>query len=127
MYTKKLYFDAKNHLLSSDLRYDQYPSGRGRKRTKNSDFSYVFVRDATGIGRIANQKTGGDSSHRNATLSYTLLRCCRNIHILNCERVLVLFNSFFRQKKPKLCGELGFQLLMTEQSDVYEITVKSCE
>ena len=127
MYTKKLHFDAKNPLFSSDLRYDQYPSRRGRKRTKNSDFSYVFVRDAIGIGRIANWKKGGDSSHRNATFSYTSLRCGRNIHILNCERVLVLFNTFFRQKNPKFCCELGFQLLMTEQSDVYEITAKSCE
>ena len=36
MYTKKFHIDANNHLLSS-----------------NCCFSYVFVRDATGIGRIA--------------------------------------------------------------------------
>ena len=53
--------------------------------------------------------------------------CDRNIHVLNCECILVLFNTFFRQKNPQLCGELGFQLLMTEQSDVYQITAKSCE
>ena len=126
MYTKKLHFEAKNHLLLSDLQYDQYPTGRGRKRTKCSDFSYVFARDPSGIGRIAIRTKGGDSSPRNATFSYTSLRCGINIHILNCDRVLVLFSTFFRQKNPKLCCWLDFQLLMTERSDVYEITGKSC-
>ena len=94
---------------------------------KKSDFSYVFTRDLTGIGGIANRRKGGDYSHRNATFSYTSLRCGINIHILNCGRVLVLFNPFFRQKKPKLCCELGIQLLMTEQSDVYEKVAFRCE
>ena len=99
---------------------NQYPLGRGQQRMKKSDFSYVFTPDPTGIGRIANRIEGGDSSHQNATFSYTSLRCGINIHKLNCVRVLVLCNTFFRQKKPKLCCELGIQLLMTEQSDVYE-------
>ena len=50
---------------------------------------------------------------------------CINIHILNCDRVLVLFYTFCRKKNPKLCCWIDFQLLMTEQSDVYEITAKS--
>ena len=73
MYTKKLHFEARNHLLFSDLQYDQYPSGRGEKRTKWSELSYLFDYDPTGIGRIAHRKKGGDSSPRNAAFSYTSL------------------------------------------------------
>ena len=54
MYTKKLYFDAKNHLPFSVLRCDQYPLRRKRKRAKNRRFTHVLARDATGIDRIAN-------------------------------------------------------------------------
>ena len=93
MYTKKLYFDAKNHHLVSDLRYDQYPSGRGRKRMKKSGFSYVFARDPTGISRIANRRKGGDSSRRNAAFSYTSHRCGINIHILNWDRSFKKFGG----------------------------------
>ena len=93
MYTKKLHFDAKNHLLFSDLRYDQYPSGGRRKGMKKSDFSNVFTRDTTGIRRIANRRKGGDSTHRNATFLYTSLRCGINIHILNCDRSLKKFGG----------------------------------
>ena len=125
MYTKKLHFEAKNHLLFSDLRYDQYPSRRRPKCTTCGDFSYVLASDVTDIGRIANRRKGGDSSPRNATFSYTSLRCGINIHILNGDRVLA-FKSFFLPKNPKLCCELDFQLLMMEQSDVYETTAKSC-
>ena len=53
MYTKKFYFDAKNHLPFSDLRCDQYLLRRKRKRVKNRRFTHVLARDATGIDRIA--------------------------------------------------------------------------
>ena len=104
MYTKKLHFDAKNHLLFSDLRYDQYLSGRGRKRMKKSDFSYIFTRDPTGIGCIANRREGGDSSLRNATFSYTSLRCGINIHMFNCDQSLKTFGGV-RYGVPRNCGE----------------------
>ena len=68
---EKVAFGCENHLLFCDLRYDQYTSGLRQKSIKMSDLLYVFKCDATGIGRIANQRTGGDSSHRNATFSYT--------------------------------------------------------
>ena len=84
MYTKKFYFDAKNHLPFPDLRYDQYPLRRKRKRAKNRRFTHVLARDATGIDRIAKRGTGGDFSHRNTTFLYTSLSCVINIQILNC-------------------------------------------
>ena len=84
MYTKKFYFDAKNHLPFSVLRSDQYPLCRKRKRAKNRRFTHVLARDATGIVRIAKRRTGGDFSHRNATLLYISLSCVINIQVLNC-------------------------------------------
>ena len=84
MYTKKFYFDAKNHLPFSVLRCDQYPLRRKRKRAKNRRFTHVLARDATGIDRIAKRRTGGDLSHRNRTFLYTSLACGINIQILNC-------------------------------------------
>ena len=93
MYTKKLHFYAKNHLQTSDLRYDQYLSRRGRNRTKNRCFSYVFVHDATGICRIANRTTGGGSSRRRASFLYTSHLRGIKIHILNCGRSLKKFGG----------------------------------
>ena len=84
MYTKKFYFKAKNHLPFSDLRCDQYPLRRKRKRAKNGDFSHGLACDATGIDRIANQRTGGDFWPRNTTFLYPSLSCEMNIQILNC-------------------------------------------
>ena len=84
MYTKKFYFDAKNHLPFSVLRCDQYPLCSKRKRAKNRRFTHVLARDATGIDRIAKRRTGGDFSHRNRTFLYTSLSCVINIQILNC-------------------------------------------
>ena len=84
MYTKKFYFDAKNHLPFSELRCDQYPLRREPKRAKNGDFLHVFACDATGIDHIANRRTGGGFSHRNGTFLYTSLSCEINIQILNC-------------------------------------------
>ena len=86
MYTKKFYFDAKNHLPFSDLRCDQYPLRREPKCAQNGDFSHVFACAATGIDRIANQRTGGDFSNRNRTFLNTSLSCVKNIQILNCAR-----------------------------------------
>ena len=84
MYTKKFYFDAKNHLPFSELRCDQYPLCRKPKHAKNGDFLHVFACDAMGIDHIANRGTGGDFSHRNRTFLYTSLSCEINIQILNC-------------------------------------------
>ena len=84
MYTKKFYFDAKNHLPFSVLRFDQYPLRRNRKRAKNSRFTHVLARDATGIDRIAKRRRRGDFSHRNTTFLYTSLWWVINIQILNC-------------------------------------------
>ena len=84
MYTKKFYFDAKNHLPFSVLRCDQYPLRRKRKRAKNRRFTQVLARDATGINRSAKRRTGGDISHRNRTFLYTSLAGEINIQILNC-------------------------------------------
>ena len=84
MYTKKFYFDAKNHLPFSVLRCDQYPLRRKRKRAKNRRFKHDLARDATGIDRVAKRRTAGDISHRNTTFLYTSLSCVINIQILNC-------------------------------------------
>ena len=62
MYTKKLHFDAEKRLPFANLRYDQYPLRRGRKRAKNRWFLHVFAREVTGICRIVNQRTGGEST-----------------------------------------------------------------
>ena len=83
MYTKKLYFDAKNHFPFSVLRCDQYPLRRKRKRAKNRRFTHVLARDATGNDRIAKRRTGGDFSHRNTTFLYISLSCVINIQIRN--------------------------------------------
>ena len=52
MYTKKLYFEAKNHLPFSDLWCYQYPLRRKRKRAKNRRFTHGFARDVMGIDSI---------------------------------------------------------------------------
>ena len=84
MYTKKFYFDAKNHLPFPVLRCDQYPLRRKRKRAKNRRSTHVLARDATGIDRLAKRRTGGDFSHRNTTFLYTSLSSVINTQILNC-------------------------------------------
>ena len=84
MYTKKLYFDAKNHRPFSDLRCDQYPLRREPKRAWNGDFWHVFACDVTGIDSNTNRRTGGDFWPRNTTFLYTSLSCVINIQILNC-------------------------------------------
>ena len=85
-YMKLLRYHSNNHLPLSDLPYDQYAL-RGRWPCgKNRYFSYVIVRDATGIGRIQNQTTGGGSSRRRASFLYTSYLRGIKIHILNCWR-----------------------------------------
>ena len=100
MYTKKFYFDAKNHLPFSVLRCDQYPLRRKRKRPKNRRFSHVLARDETGIDRIANRRMGGDFSHRNRTFMYTSLSCAIKIQILNCDGSLPVFAGEKSRKNP---------------------------
>ena len=125
MYTKKLYFDAENHLPLSDLRYEQYPLRRGRKRAKNHRLSPDFVRDAMDICRITNRRTGGDSTHDFALISYTSLfshiNCCKSNRQHNF--------GYFRRKNvlnnTKMRSQLSFPPLISEQSDVYENYAKS--
>ena len=100
LYTKKLYFEAKNHLPFSDLWCDQYPLSRRRKRAKNRRFSHVLARDPTGIDRIANRRTGGDFSHRNRAFLYTSLACAINIQILNCDGSSSVFAGEKYGKNP---------------------------
>ena len=59
----------------------------------DSVFSYVFVRDATGIGRIANRTTGGGSSRRCASFLYTSHVRGIKIRILNCGTSLKKFGG----------------------------------
>ena len=86
MYMKLVRNHANNHLPFSDLPYDQYAFHGGRQRGKNRHFSYVIVRDPTGIGRIQNRTTVGGSSRRSASFLYTLHLRGIKIHILNCSR-----------------------------------------
>ena len=125
MYIKKLYFGAENHLPLSDFRYEQYPWRRGRKRSKNRRLLPDFVRDAIDICRIANRRTGGDSTHDFALISYTSLfshmNCCKSNRQHNF--------GFFRRKNvlnnTKMRSQLSFPPLISEQSDVYEDYAKS--
>ena len=125
MYAKKLYFDAENHLPLSDLRYEQYPRRRGRKRAKNRRLSPDFVRDAMDIYRIANRRMGCDSTHDFALISYTSLfshiKCCKSNRQHNF--------GFFRRKNvlnnTKMRSQLSFPPFISEQSDVYENYAKS--
>ena len=125
MYTKRLYFDAENHLPLSDLRYEQYPLRCGRKRGKNHRLSPDFVRDAMEICRITNQRTGGDSTHDFTLISYTSL-----FSLINCCKYNRQHNfGFFQQKNvlnnTKMRSQLSFPPLISEQSDVYENFAKS--
>ena len=125
MYTKKLYFDAENHIPLSDLRYGRYLLRRGRKRAKNRPLSQYFVRDAMDICRITNRRTGGDSTHDFPLISYTSLfshiDCCKSNRQHNF--------GFFRRKNvlnnPKMRSQLSFPTLISEQSDVYKNYAKS--
>ena len=125
MYTKKLYFDAENHLPLSDLRYVQYPLRRGQKRAKNRRLSPDFVRDAMDICRIANRKTGGNFTDDFAFISYTALFSVTN----SCQPSWQHNFGFFGRKNVlsnlKMRSQLSFQPLMSEQSDVYKNYAKS--
>ena len=125
MYTKNLYFDAENHLALSDLRHEQYPLRRGRKRAKNRHLSPEFIRDAMDICRIANWRTGGDSTHDFPLISYTSLFSVIN----SCQPSWQHSFGFFGRKNvlnnPKMRSQLSFPPLMLEQSDVYENYAKS--
>ena len=125
MYTKKLHFDAKIHLSLSDLRYDQYPCCGGRKRAKNRRLSAEFVRDAMDICRFANRRTGCDSTHDFALISYTSLfshiNCCK----YNRQHNFGFFGRKNVLSNLKMRSQLSFQPLMSEQSDVYKNYAKS--
>ena len=110
MYTKMLYFDAKNHLPFSVLRCDQYPLRRKRKHAKNRRFTHVLSRNATGIDGIAQRRTGGDFSHRNTTFLYTSLWCVINIQILNCAGS---FDGVSWRSAARTAGEPWSTLVVT--------------
>ena len=121
MYTKKLHFDAENHLPLSDLRYDQYPLCRGRKRAKNRRLSPVFTRAATDICRIGNRRKGGDSRHGFALISYTSLCSVINSWKPNLQHNFGFFGRKNVLNNPKMCSQLSFPPLMSQQSDVYTV------
>ena len=121
MYTKKLHFDAENHLPLSDLRYDQYLLRRGRKRAKNRRFWDVFARDAMRIGCIANRRTGGDSTYDFALILYTSLCSVINSWKPNLQHNFGFFGRKNVLNNPKMRSQLSFPPLMSQQSDVYAV------
>ena len=125
MYTKKLHFDTENHLPLSDLRYEQYPLRGGRKRAKNHRLSPDFVRDAMNICHIKNRRTGGDSTHDFALISYTSLFSVINSCEPNRQHNFVFFGRKNVLNNPKMRSQLSFPPLMPEQSHVYENYAKS--
>ena len=120
MYIKKLHFEAKKHLLFSDLRYDQYPSRRGRKRSKNAHFWHVVARHAMRIGRMVNWRTGGDFTHDFAEILYTSICSVINSWKSNQQHN---FGFFWRKNvlnNTKTRSQLSIWIFMPHRSDVYE-------